>query len=176
GLVFHRIISIDENYMFAIEQRVENNTGEAVTLYPYGLISRHGTPETTGFYILHEGPIGVLNDKLQEIDYDDLEDGDTPSYTSTGGWLGITDKFWLTALIPDQATEVKTRFSYAPQGARYQTDYLNQQGVTVPAGETAGIPTGSLPAPRKSPFWTPMKSSITLPASILPSIGAGSTS
>ncbi len=139
GLVFHRIISIDENYMFAIEQRVENNTGEAVTLYPYGLISRHGTPETTGFYILHEGPIGVLNDKLQEIDYDDLEDGDTPSYTSTGGWLGITDKFWLTALIPDQATEVKTRFSYAPQGARYQTDYLNQQGVTVPAGETAGI-------------------------------------
>tara|TARA_R100000005_G_scaffold96082_2_gene80556 strand:- start:4621 stop:6363 length:1743 start_codon:yes stop_codon:yes gene_type:complete len=139
GLIFHRTISIDEHYMFAIEQRVENNSGNPVTLYPYGLISRHGTPDTTGFYILHEGPIGVFNDTLEEVDYDDLEDGKAQNFTSTGGWLGITDKFWLTALVPDQNANIKARMSYAPQGARYQTDFLNQQGVTIAAGETAGV-------------------------------------
>jgi YidC/Oxa1 family membrane protein insertase len=139
GLIFHRTISIDENYMFAIEQMVENNTGAPVTLYPYGLISRHGTPETTNFYILHEGPIGVLNDTLEEIDYDDLQEGNSESFTSTGGWLGITDKFWLTALVPNQETNIKARFSYAAQGARYQTDFLNQEGVNVPTGETVGL-------------------------------------
>ncbi|MFC4272112.1 membrane protein insertase YidC [Sneathiella chungangensis] len=139
GLVFHRTISIDKHYMFAIEQMIENNTGGAVTLYPYGLISRHGTPETTNFYILHEGPIGVLNDTLEEIDYSDLEEGNNENFTSVGGWLGITDKFWLTALVPDQQTNIKARFSYAQQGARYQTDFLNQEGINVPAGETVGI-------------------------------------
>ncbi|MAZ02071.1 MAG: membrane protein insertase YidC [Sneathiella sp.] len=139
GLIFHRTISIDEHYMFSIEQMIENNTGEPVTLYPYGLISRHGTPETTNFYILHEGPIGVLNDTLEEIDYDDLQEGNGENFSSTGGWLGITDKFWLTALIPDQNTSIKARFSYAQKGARYQTDFLNQEGINVPNGETVGI-------------------------------------
>jgi len=139
GLIFHRTISVDENYMFSIDQMIENNTGAPVTLYPYGLISRHGTPETTDFYILHEGPLGVLNETLEEIDYSDLEEGKSESYSSVGGWLGITDKFWLTALIPNQETSIKARFSYAPQGARYQTDFLNQDGINVPAGETVGL-------------------------------------
>ncbi|MZR29354.1 membrane protein insertase YidC [Sneathiella litorea] len=139
GLIFHRTITVDENYMFAIDQVIENNTGTDVTLYPYGLISRHGTPETTNFYILHEGPIGVLNETLEEIDYSDLEEGKSETFSSVGGWLGVTDKFWLTALIPNQDTNIKARFSYAPQGARYQTDFLNQEGINVPNGETVGI-------------------------------------
>lgn len=139
GLVFHRTISVDENYMFSVEQAVQNNTGSEVTLFPYGLISRHGTPKTANFYILHEGPIGVLNDTLEEIDYDDLAEAGTKSFSSTGGWIGITDKFWLTALVPDQKSKVKARFSYAPQGVRYQTDFLNQDGVTAAPGSRAGI-------------------------------------
>lgn len=139
GLTFHRTISIDENYLFTVEQMVENTTDTDVTLYPYGLISRHGTPETTNFYILHEGPIGVFNDTLEEVDYDDLSDGTTETYSSTGGWIGITDKFWLTALIPDQQSKIKARFTHADKGDRYQTDFLNQQGIDVPSGSTVGI-------------------------------------
>ncbi|MEX0582105.1 MAG: membrane protein insertase YidC, partial [Sneathiella sp.] len=86
GLIFHRTISIDEHYMFAIEQMIENKTDSAITLFPYGLISRHGVPELTDFYILHEGPIGVMNDTLEEIDYSDLEEGKNESYSSVGGW------------------------------------------------------------------------------------------
>ncbi len=139
GLIFHRTINIDENYLFTVEQMVENTTDTDVTLYPYGLISRHGTPETTNFYILHEGPIGVFNDTLEEIDYDDLSDGATETFASTGGWIGITDKFWLTALIPDQQSKIKARFTHADKGDRYQTDFLNQQGIDVPSGSTVGI-------------------------------------
>lgn len=138
GLVFHRTISIDENYLFTVEQMVENNTSNDITMYPYGLISRHGTPETTNFYILHEGPIGVLNETLEEVDYDDLSDGVDESYTSTGGWIGITDKFWLTALVPDQKTKIKARFTHTAQGDRFQTDFLDQQGINVPVGSTVG--------------------------------------
>jgi YidC/Oxa1 family membrane protein insertase len=139
GLIFHRTISIDENYLFTVEQMVENSTGAAVTLYPYGLISRHGTPETTNFYILHEGPIGVFNETLEEVDYDDLSEGADENFTSTGGWIGFTGKFWLTALIPDQTSKIKARFTHADQGDRYQTDFLDQQGINVPSGSTVGI-------------------------------------
>ncbi|TNE35336.1 MAG: membrane protein insertase YidC, partial [Alphaproteobacteria bacterium] len=139
GLIFHRIISIDQNYMFTVEQKVENKSGATITLYPYGLISRHGTPKTAHYYILHEGPIGIFNDTLEETDYSDLEKGENASYGSTGGWIGFTGKFWLTALIPDQKSKIKGRFSFATPGVRYQTDYVNQDGVTVASGETASI-------------------------------------
>ena len=139
GLIFHRTISIDDDYLFTVEQMIENSTDKAVTLYPYGLISRHGTPETTNFYILHEGPIGVLNDTLEEVDYDDLSEGENETYPSTGGWIGITDKFWLTALIPDQGTKIKARFTHTVKGDRYQMDFLNQEAISVPGGSTVGI-------------------------------------
>jgi YidC/Oxa1 family membrane protein insertase len=86
---------------------------------------------------LHEGLIGVMNETLEEIDYDDLQDGNKPQISSKGGWIGITDKFWLAALLPDQNANLKNRFSYIKVADRYQTDYLNQDGVTVAAGNTA---------------------------------------
>jgi YidC/Oxa1 family membrane protein insertase len=139
GLIFKRKISIDENYMFTIDQSVENNTGQALTLYPYGLISRYGTPETTGFYILHEGLLGVVDGQLKEIDYDDLEDEPAGiSAESVGGWIGITDKYWLTTLIPNQSEKVQTRFLRRKEGLAevYQSDYLGA-GVLIPAGGSA---------------------------------------
>jgi len=139
GLVFKRIMSIDENYMFGVEQRVENNTGNALTLYPFGLISRYGTPETTDFYILHEGLLGVTGGQLQEIDYSDI--GDEPagiSAETTGGWIGITDKYWLATLIPNQSDTVQTRFLQRKEGLVdvYQADFLGAP-VVVPANGTA---------------------------------------
>jgi YidC/Oxa1 family membrane protein insertase len=137
GLRFMREIALDENYLLTVTQRVENTGEEPVTLQPYGLVSRWGTPKTLGFYILHEGPIGVLDNKLREIDYDDLrEDGDV-ELPSRGGWLGITDKYWLTALIPDQQSELSATFRHhlAEGQDRYQVDYLRPP-ITVAPGQS----------------------------------------
>ena len=138
GLVFKRLITIDQNYMFGIEQTVENNTGQPVTLYPYGVLSRHGQPDTTGLYILHEGLLGVVDGHLEEVDYDDL-DAEEPirESTTTGGWVGITDKYWLASLIPNPSETVKTRFLHRNEGVVdvYQADYLGD-AVQVPAGAT----------------------------------------
>ena len=140
GLRFERVVALDEDYLFTITQRVANRGTAAVSLSPYGLVSRTGTPEVLGFYILHEGLIGVLDGALKEVDYSDLvEDG--PQLTNTtGGWLGITDKYWLVALIPDQARAVSTRFLHELRDGqdKYQSDYL-YQGVSIPAGAIAEV-------------------------------------
>jgi len=140
GLKFTRTIAVDNDYMFTITQKVENTTDAPVTVHPYGLITRYGTPETLGFYVLHEGPLGVLGGTLIEHKYDDLQSKKPPENTSTGGWLGITDKYWLAALIPDQTAELTARFQHAGQkntsNETYQTDYL-RAGLTVAPGASA---------------------------------------
>src|SRR3954470_20882269 len=142
GLVFTRTISVDENYMFTVRDAVRNNTGAPVTLSPYGLISRTGTPQVSGYYILHEGPVGYLAGSLREPNYSSLKPGEPQEYTSTGGWLGFTDKYRLTALVPPQDVAVKTQFRHtAADGVeRYQSDYLAPP-VTVPAEGTAATDT-----------------------------------
>ncbi|MEJ8476166.1 membrane protein insertase YidC [Roseibium algae] len=139
GIVFNRTFSLDENYMFTIEQSVENSTGEDLTLYPYGLIARTGQPKTSGFYILHEGLLGVFGEKgLQEVDYSDLEEeGPVRPEAVDQGWLGITDKYWAATLIPTPGETFQPSFSYAPGSQNFQADFLGE-GVTIAAGSTAG--------------------------------------
>lgn len=139
GLIFRRTISVDENYMFTVTQSVENRSSQPVTLYPFGLVSRHGVPETKGFFILHEGPIGVLGDEgLQEIDYSDLLESQpaAKTFSATGGWIGITDKYWAAVLVPDQKSEFRARFVGTGEGAqaRFQTDFVLVSGLTVAPG------------------------------------------
>jgi YidC/Oxa1 family membrane protein insertase len=140
GLRFERRIEIDDAYMFTITQRVVNDGDEPVSLYPYGLVSRWGTPQTLGFFILHEGPIGVLNGTLEEIDYDDLHEGSNVELSSRGGWMGFTDKYWLTALVPDQTSELTGTFRHNVVDGqnRYQVDYL-RTAVSVPAGGSVEV-------------------------------------
>ena len=140
GLIFERVLSLDENYMFTVIQRVRNTGGSDVTLRPYSLISRTGKPDILDFYILHEGLLGVFDETLQEIDYDDLEPGAPIRQETTGGWLGITDKYWLVALLPDQTQSVQTSFSTGRAAGieKYQTDFLAQP-VTIPGGGTAEV-------------------------------------
>ena len=135
GVVFEKTISLDENYAFTMTQRVTNPGASALGLHTYGLVSRRGTPEVTGFYILHEGLLGVFDGTLEEVDYDDLQETGSIRQDSTGGWIGITDKYWLAALIPDQNAQVSSRFLHTLDGAvdRYQVDYLSP-AVAVPAG------------------------------------------
>jgi len=137
GLVFKRTYSVDDNYLFTVEQAVENTGGDAVTLYPYGLIARKGIPETSGIWILHEGLLGVFGeDGLQEVDYSDLEEEGTVRPAKTdNGWLGITDKYWAATLIPVPGQEFQPGFSHSTKSGNFQADYLGN-AVTVAAGAT----------------------------------------
>ena len=140
GLHFSRKIAIDENFMFAVTQSVANRSDAPVTLHPYGRISRTDEPTTLGFYILHEGPLGVFGGTLKEVDYSDLRETPTIEQSTTGGWIGITDKFWLAALVPDQKMAANTRFHFSNRGGRdkFQVDYLLEPMV-IPVGGSAEV-------------------------------------
>jgi len=140
GLIFRRTIALDANYMFTVNDTVENTGANAATIYGYGLISRHGTPKVEGFYILHEGLIGVLGDgKLHEITYSSIAGEPPQVLKSTGGWLGITDKYWAATLIPDQAVPMQARFASSKVGAldTYQTDYLLDATTVAPGAKVS---------------------------------------
>jgi YidC/Oxa1 family membrane protein insertase len=127
GLIFRRTVAADDNYLLTVTDTVENRSGAEVSLYPYVLISRHGLPQTQGFYILHEGPIGVMGDEgLKELHYADLlKDGGSKTFKNTGGWIGITDKYWAAALIPDQKVAYTAGFrGIKGSKDRFQTDLL----------------------------------------------------
>jgi len=137
GLTFERIYAVDENYMFTIKQRVTNAGQKAASLFAYGLVSRHETPQVTGFFILHEGLLGVFDEKLKEVDYDEIKKDGTIKQASTGGWIGITDKYWMTALVPNQKTKTSSRFVYSKDGGtdKFQVDYLSGQTVVAAGGQ-----------------------------------------
>ena len=140
GLKFTRTISIDDKYMFTVDDTVANSGAEAVTLYPYGLVSRHELPHVQGFYILHEGLIGVVDDGLEEISYSSAVDDPPATFKSKSGWLGITDKYWATVVIPEQGKDFDAKFDGTANGdrTRFQTDYL-MGPMTVEAGGTAEV-------------------------------------
>ena len=137
NITFYQDISIDDSFMITVNQRVENNTNNSITLYPYGLIRRAGEPKTIDFFVLHEGPLGVFDGTLSEKSYGDLTEagkkGINIKPSETGGWIGLTDKYWLTALLPDQ--NEKYNFTYRKlnsNGGQYQTDFLGK-AVTIPS-------------------------------------------
>lgn len=134
GVVFERTFAVDKNYMFTVTQRARNASGETIRLIPYGLTARHGTPHTSGYYILHEGPLGVFEGKLDEHAYGDLKSKGTINKQSTGGWIGITDKYWLTALLPDQNQPFTGRFVHSTRGLedRYQVDVMGAAAEVAP--------------------------------------------
>ena len=147
GLTFKRTISVDDKYLFTIKDDVSNVGDKPATLYPFGLISRHGTPQVSGYYILHEGLIGVLgNDGLQEYGYKKIDDEKKCDPTVscktfenvTNAWLGITDKYWAATLLPSPTAKLQGKFSSALIGTvrHYQTDYLLDP-ITVAIGGTA---------------------------------------
>jgi len=141
GLEFRRTISVDDRYLFTIKDEVTNKGGSPVTLFPYALISRHGTPQTAGYYVLHEGLIGVLGDSgLQEFTYKNIEDKKSINFDVVNGWLGITDKYWAATLLPDTDARLKARFSTSMLGTTrtFQTDYL-LDAQTIAPGATASV-------------------------------------
>ncbi|MBX9711668.1 MAG: membrane protein insertase YidC [Xanthobacteraceae bacterium] len=139
GLTFKRTIAIDDKYLFTITDDISNVGKDAATIYPFGLISRHGTPHVSGYYILHEGLVGVLGDQgLQEYNYKKIDEVKSVDFKVTNAWLGITDKYWAATLLPDPSASLKARYSSNLIGTvrTYQTDYLLDP-VTVSIGGSA---------------------------------------
>ncbi len=114
GLVFHRKIAVDDRYMFSVTDSVENKSQTPVTLHPYAIVARHGKPASANFSVLHEGFVGVVGEAgVQEMKYDKIEkeEGAAKNFKGTGGWLGITDKYWAATVIPDQGAPIAASFS-----------------------------------------------------------------
>ncbi len=148
GLEFQILLGLDENYMFTAEQRVINSSGAAVSLHPFARIRRDYTPVVGGYYILHEGLIGVLDGKLKEVKYTDAKSegekrgGVAFDSTGAGGWAGFTDKYWLTALVPDQAVpSIATYRHISDNGDRYQVDFVTKDPQAIAPGATATLTT-----------------------------------
>ena len=127
GLEFRRTIAIDDKYLFTVKDEVVNKSDKAVSLFPFALISRHGTPQTLGYYILHEGLIGKFGDEgSQEITYKKIEEKKDIAFNATNAWMGITDKYWAAVLLPKTDAHVIANFRADKLGTleTYQTDYL----------------------------------------------------
>jgi YidC/Oxa1 family membrane protein insertase len=143
GLTFTRSFALDKNFMFTVTDGVKNSGAAAVKLYPYGRIRRVGTPPLAGYAILHEGLLGVLGGSLKEEKYSAIAKAGSEPFESTGGWLGITDKYWLVALAPDQATPIHVNFLHATEGGKdaYLTNYNAANALDVAPGASASAST-----------------------------------
>lgn len=145
GVVFERIISIDDNYMFTIVQRIKNTTNRPISLYPYAFISQGGSRSGAEHMAYYVGPIGVINDSLKEVGYDDLKSKKTIEEESRGGWIGFTEKYWLSALIPDQTHSYTYEFksnkdTSTNQEQFYQTSIRGNR-ISIPSGDVHTITT-----------------------------------
>ncbi|MCM2401215.1 membrane protein insertase YidC [Rhizobium sp. S153] len=141
GLTFLRKISVDEHYMFTVEDTISNAGTAAASVAPYGRITRYNKPSTPSVYVLHEGFLGVIgaDNGLTEDKYSNIEKEAVSNATATGGWLGITDKYWATALVPQQTLSYDSRFSHFTDGQpRFQADYKNS-AVSVAPGQNASV-------------------------------------
>ncbi len=126
GIVFHREITLDEHFLFTVTDRIENRSANEVTLYPYGLVSRTGKPAGSSFFILHEGFIGEFPSVGEKaIKYSDAEEDGPVQVSDSEGWLGITDKYWAAALVPQTGESFVANFSEHPDAAieNYQADF-----------------------------------------------------
>jgi YidC/Oxa1 family membrane protein insertase len=135
GLIFRRTIAVDDRYLFTLKDEVQNKGSAAVALFPYALISRHGTPQVQGYYILHEGFIGVMGDQGEQAQtYKNMHDKKELQWDVVNAWLGFTDKYWAAALLPDIDARVHARYSAGEVGGQntYQTDYLLDQKTIAP--------------------------------------------
>ncbi|APO73316.1 membrane protein insertase OxaA/YidC [Rhizobium etli 8C-3] len=136
GLTFARTISVDDRYMFTVTDKVTNSGSTPASISSYGRVTRYNKPTTPSVYVLHEGFIGVIGEGLVESKYSAVEEEAVTPAKSTGGWLGITDKYWAATIVPPQKSAYEARFSHFTDGQpRYQADY-KEDAVTVGPGQS----------------------------------------
>ena len=133
GLVFKKKIELDSKFLFRITQEIQNKSSEAVELYPYAQITRNKKPtlkagSMSGTLILHDGFIGVFDEDLKEYDYEDIKDK-KKEHNAESGWLGITDKYWITALVPEKNQSFKGEFVYKSES--FKANYIVKEPVII---------------------------------------------
>ncbi len=139
GLVFKRRFDVDDKYLFSITDSVENKGATPVALSNYGRVTRVGTPHTSGFGVLHEGPLGYLADSLSEPSYDDVKKGKVKSVArSEGGWLGFTDKYWASAIVPPQGKPFSAAFGASGNDPVYEAAAIGEVQTLAP-GATVSV-------------------------------------
>lgn len=139
GVVFTRKISVDEHYMLTIDDKIDNPTAEAVNIGSYGRVTRYNKPATPSVWVIHEGFLGVAgtDGSLSENTYSNIEKENVTHPKATGGWLGITDKYWASALVPPQTVAYESRYSHFTDGQpRYQADFKTDNVTIQPNGST----------------------------------------
>ena len=128
GIIFKKKIQLDNKYLFKITQEVQNNTNQSIDLYPYAQITRNKIPDDIqNFYISHEGFIGVFDEELKEDDYDDIEEKKIVREANKG-WFGITDKYWMTAVVPKKGENFKSTFLYKDS---FKANYILNNPTTI---------------------------------------------
>jgi YidC/Oxa1 family membrane protein insertase len=140
-VVFNRTISVDDHYMLTITDKIENKTGAAVSLASYGRVTRYNKPATPSVYVIHEGFIGVLGagNGVSEHSYSSIEKEASVNPKAAGGWLGITDKYWASTIVPPQQVPYEARFTHFTDGQpRYQADYKTD-AVTIQPGQSTEL-------------------------------------
>jgi len=143
GIIFEKTISIDENYMFEISQSVINGSSKNIKLYPYGNLTRNGQPDTIGFYILHEGVVGMHDGELIETNYGDIPDLSRDEVTreiQQNGWIGFTDKYWMSTLIPRAGQTFKMDQRYYPSSDNFEV-WMRLPPIKVNKNERASVKT-----------------------------------
>ena len=131
GIIFEKKISIDKQYLFTVDQKIINNSEKTYNFYPYGQIIRNSAPEVTNFYILHEGLLGVFDEQLVEKDYEDIEEKKY-SINANSGWLGITDKYWISSLIPTKNKNFRADFDYKN---KFKASFIETKATEIRANE-----------------------------------------
>jgi len=142
GLIFTRKIDVDDQYMFTVTDGVTNNSSARIVLYPYALVVRDGLPKQQTYWVLHEGFVGVANDSAKYVTYDHFKEAGTPpdTFNSTGGWVGITDKYWMTAVVPPQGEKFNGTYRVTPFGESksYQANY-SLSAHAVASGQSIAV-------------------------------------
>ncbi|MDE8346043.1 MAG: membrane protein insertase YidC [Acidocella sp.] len=152
GVTFELLLALDDHYMFTIQQAVINHTGAPISIFPWSRVVRDYQPVGPTSYILYEGPLGVFNHTLNQISYKTIKSDGTAApggqaftETSPGGWIGITDKYWLTALAPDQAASLTGSMTYGKvtdgDGNAYQTSFITAKPLIIAPGATGSFQT-----------------------------------
>ena len=132
GIKFEKHISLDDQFLFTVKEKIINESDKSYNFYSYGQIIRNKLPEISGFYILHEGFLSVLDDQLIEEDYDDIQEKKF-SQTAQEGFVAISDKFWVTSVIPPKGKEFKTTFDYKN---KFRANYISTKGIEVKANSS----------------------------------------
>ncbi len=138
NIIFEKIITVDNHFMFTVTQKIYNNSDKNIETYPYGLLSRRGKPDDySGFFVLHEGPVGFIDGELEELSYDEVGLGKSIKFKNKNGWIGISDKYWFTGIFPENPMS-ENNLRYSRMGTKgneiYQTDIIGEK-YAIAAGK-----------------------------------------